>query len=939
LLRRWRCVKSRWEAGLEGRASIAEIVGRDGELRALEAFFDDTSAEGLGLVLTGAAGIGKTTLWEAGIDVARDRGYRVLVARPCEPETSFAFAGLADLLAEIDVAELDGCPAPQRRALEIAVLREDPHGSIPAPFAVSIGLANLLRLLSRRQRVLVAVDDVPWLDRPSAEALRFAARRVSHHGVRFLLTHRIDQRHELERALESTGIRRLEVFGLSFGATRLLLFERLGLTVSRRVLRRLFEIAHGNPLFALELGRVLVEQGVPEGPAELDLPDRLDELFGARVESLTAPVRRTLLVAGLSGALRTWELASLADATVVEDAVESGVLVVDGDRVRPSHPLLAESAKKRSSARERRDLHADLARVVGDATLRARHLARATETPDAHLATTIAEASENASARGAVDDAVELAEQAFRLTPPTSAEWNERVLAFGESLMLAGEHQRARELLLSRFDLLPAGPVRARAHLLLADSGFQLVHADDSGAHLQQALAESVDEPGLRALSAARWSRHLSAARVERIEEAERLALEVLPAARQAGTTVEREVLHSLALTRILRGRAIHDLCDRFEAISSDAFHLFRGVERLEADRLGMRGHVREGRAALRQLLALADERGEAWSSMWLLHQLCELELRAGEWEIAAALLDEWEDSPDRPILAPQAYSRCRALLAAGRGDAEEAEAWAAGAIAESERRGLRWDLLESLRARGIAALMAHDPARAAEPLETVWEHTEREGVEEPGAFPVAPDLVEAFVEVGRTADAEYVSDRLRSLAEAQLHPWGLASAKRCRALVALASRIDVEHAATELREAAHAYAELGLRFDHARAMLSLGRASRRLRRWGAARTALQESAGAFAKLGSEGWAAEAQVELSRIGGRRACSSDQLTPTEQRAARLAAEGLSNKEIAAQLFVTVHTIEVHLSHAYAKLGVRSRAQLGQRLSAVAPAQES
>jgi DNA-binding CsgD family transcriptional regulator len=206
-----------------------------------------------------------------------------------------------------------------------------------------------------------------------------------------------------------------------------------------------------------------------------------------------------------------------------------------------------------------------------------------------------------------------------------------------------------------------------------------------------------------------------------------------------------------------------------------------------------------------------------------------------------------------------------------------------------------------------------------------------REGVEDPGVFPVAPDLVEALADLRELDEALAVADRLEGLARRQEHPWGLASAKRCRAVVRLASATYDEGAALALGEAAADYGRLGLRFDRARCLLSLGRAQRRLKQWGAARDALERAGAAFDELGSTGWARRARMELARVGARRPRQSGELTPTERGVVELAAQGLANKEIAQALYLSVHTVEVHLSRAYAKLGVRSRAQLAGRLS--------
>jgi DNA-binding CsgD family transcriptional regulator len=197
----------------------------------------------------------------------------------------------------------------------------------------------------------------------------------------------------------------------------------------------------------------------------------------------------------------------------------------------------------------------------------------------------------------------------------------------------------------------------------------------------------------------------------------------------------------------------------------------------------------------------------------------------------------------------------------------------------------------------------------------------------------VAPELVEALAALGETDEAAAVTDRLRELAERQEHPWALATAKRCAAVTRLAESYD-EAAAASLAQAAADYGRMGLPFDLARTLLSLGRAQRRVRKWGAARAALDASVRAFDELGSGGWADAARSELARVGARKPSPSGELTAAERKTAELAAEGLANKQIAQALHVTVGTVEVHLSRSYAKLGIRSRAQLAARLSAEA-----
>ncbi len=906
--------------------AAARLVGREGELAALRDFLE-TAPPASALILVGDGGIGKTSLWEAGIELARALEICVVSTRALEAEAHLSFAGLIDLLDGVDLDAVEALPPPQRHALDVALRRATP-GDVPAePGAIALAFRTVLRALAHESSVLIAIDDLPWLDAPTADVLRFAGRRLGDSRVRFLLTRRPGPEPELEGALER-GVERLPVVPLSLGAVRRLLLERLDLRLSRHLLRRLVEVTLGNPLFAVELGRTLAESDLSALGGDLPLPDSIDDLLGTRVARLPKAVRAALLAATLSGELRRSHLVSVVGERAVEDADDAGVLVSDGDRVRPSHPLLAAAARKRSHPRELRRLHLELARSSEDEELRVRHLALAADDPNPELALELATASKAAFARGARREAVELAEHALRLTPSTHAAREERVLSLARCLVPVGEAQRITALLAPELERLRPGPARARAHLLLASGICE--SNDEIHAHLERALVDSAGEPGLRAIVLAEMAENMAVIRVERIAEAEAWAVEALRDVVAAGPEEERLVLHALCWTRALQGRPIDDLCRRFVEASSVVYSLTNSAERVQGQRFLWRGEVERAEGLLRRLLAVADERAESYAYALLRLHVCELELRLGRWSVAAQLLDEWAESGDR-VMWPM-YERCRALLAAGRGRSEEVEEWSRRALAASERTGNRWDWLEALRAQGIGALLAGDPERAAGALRQVWAHTQREGVEDPGVFPAAPDLVEALVELGEADEAGALVRRLRALAERQDHPWGLATTARCELQVRLAGTRYDEAAATGVAGAAAEYARLGLRFDRARTLLALGRAQRRHRRWAAARASLEQAAAGFAEIGSGGWEERARSELERVGARRPTPHGALTPTEERVAALAAQGLSNKQVAAELFVSVNTVEKHLSHAYEKLGVRSRGQLAARLHA-------
>lgn len=901
------------------------LVGRESELEAARTVLEHP---GRALVITGEPGIGKTTIWQAIVDDARARGLRTLCARPTDAEARLSHAGLSDLFEEIDLEALP-LPSPQAHALAVALVRADlAAGPAPEPNAIALATLNALRALAAEGPVLVAVDDAPSLDPASAEAVAFAARRLRGEDVRFALARRPGPPGILERALGPREPRYLELGPLSLGASRRMLLDRLDLTLPRRALRRVVEVTRGNPLFLLEIGRSLLRQGV-RGIEEdgLPIPETVEDLLGTRVAALPRDVRRLLLALALGGDIRTSTLARLVGDPAIEEAERAGLVLLDGERVRPAHPLLLATARGRSTGDDRRELHRRLADLVDDQELRALHLALAADAPDPALSAALSAASSRALGRGAVADAVTLAEHALRLTPDGSPERPERLLALAGHLLAAGDQRRAADLLLPEVDGLPDGAARVRGHLLLADSA-AVATVREHAERLELALAAAGGDRALRGPILVRMVEHWAVGCVERIDDAAAWAREALDAAPEGDPGARRSALNALGWTRVLVGRPVDDLVRRSGAAADPSAQLYRSPERLAVIRRIWRGELAEARALLTDLLAAADRRGEEWSYAVLRLQRCELELRAGDWSAAAEILEEWGASPTEAFVGLPS-ERCRALLAVGLGNAEEAEERAARAMAAAQEAGIGWERLEVLRTQGAAALLAGEPARAVERLHAVWDHAQRAGVRDPGTFPVAADLVEALVETGGLRDATAVTAHLAELAEEQAHPWGLATAARCGALIRLVRDGD-RSAAASMADAAEAFGGLGLRFDRARTLLALGRAARRRKWWAPARRSLEAALVTFAEMGSHGWEDRTRAELARVAGRRARPPGSLTPAERRAVELAAQGLSNREIAQALFVTVRTVETHLSRAYAKLGVRSRTQLGRRL---------
>lgn len=913
--------------GARGRS----VVGRDTELAVLGDVLG-RKAQNAAVVLVGSPGIGKTTLWDAAVGTARGRGIRVLAARSSGSEARLPFAALIDICEDIGPSELADLPTPQRAALEAVLLRADPPGPLHDT-AIALGLLGAVRSAAAGNPIVLAIDDLQWLDQPSANLLAFLARRLGDADVRFLLARRPGRQGALEQVLVRQGLERLQVTGLSLGAVRTLLFERLGLTLSRQLLRRLVQATEGNPLFVLEVGRSLVELGTPTVAEEIPLPDTIEELFGERVARLRGPARRVLLAVALSPDPTVDQVAAVAGAGALDEAVDAGVVAIDGGRVRASHPLLAATAQRHSRARERRELHLALADVVHEEQLRVLHCALATTRPDADLSARLVAAAEDACARGARRQAVLLADHALRLTPLAAVERAARVMVLADRLDEAGELSKLTALLEAEMASLPAGALRARAWELLGD-GAKVSSIEEQNLYLERAVAECGEDANLRAALLAKMGGNWAAAAISRLRDAERLALDAVRDATEG--RIKRDCLYQLAWPRVLMGMPVDDLCEQSRVTDDPSAYVSATPERVAAKRLMWRGELEEARKLMGELAALADARGEPTSYAMLRLHLCELEMRIGNLDAASGLLDEWAESSDFETQFRPQYQRCRALLAAGRGHASEAVRWASETLERARGAGSRWDELEALRARGTAALMEREPHKAVGDLKQVWEHCEREGVLDPGAFPVAPELVEAMVELGELESAQMVTERLDELASQQEHPWARATGKRCRALVSLGGDPQDEDSAALLREAASDFERLGLRFDAARCLLALGGALRRSKRWRRAREALEQAAAEFDALNATGWDERARTELARVSARRPrASGDVLTPSERRVVELAAEGLANKQIATALFLTVNTVEVHLARAYAKLGVHSRSQLLKALATNTP----
>jgi DNA-binding CsgD family transcriptional regulator len=919
------------------------VIGREQELAAVASLLDRTREGSAGLVLTGEAGVGKTTIWRAGIEGARERSFRVLSASPVAAETTMSFAATCDLLAGVVDEVLPRLPAPQRRALEVALLLVEPEGPAPDQRAVAVAFFNLLGALGASDPVLVAVDDVQWLDAASAGVLGYAARRLREQRVGLLLTERsvgaAGLPLELDRALVRERLASVRVGPLTLGAIGVLLRRQLGFAPSRPILLRIHETAGGNPFYALELARALEREGLRPAPGEpLPLPESLGELVRGRIATLASETQDALLVAAALSDPRLGVVTAALGAdprSALRPAVDAELITLEGERIRFAHPLLAAAAYQSTAEPERREVHRRLAQTVGELEERARHLALAAERPDAEVAQVLERAAEHASGRGASAAAAGLCGEARRLTPPDRTDDAERrTLATARYRFLAGDTGSARVLLEEA--LLSAGPGQARAELLVLLGRLHRYEGDQPRAAelLRRALAEPAADERVRAEAAQGLAATLYFMR-EELEVARRhgaLAAEL--AARAGARSVRAISLADKANVEALLGRAeaattlrtalrLGEVLERQRVVDSPSYS--RTVFLSWTD-----GHE-EAAVGLRRLYEDALARGDESSVSMILATLAVAEWLAGNWQEAVKVADEGYELALQTGQRPQqGWSlSARALVRASFGLEGEARADAERAVALAGERGMAVARINGLWALGLLELALDRPAETARLLTPERERLLAAGVAEPGSIRFVPDEIEALIALGRLDEAEAPLGWLEQRGRAVGRVSALGAAWRCRGLL-LAARGDGSGATSALERALVEHERVPIPFERARSLLALGSAQRRAKRKRAARESLGEALATFERLGAAIWALRTSRELERISG-RAPSRDELTPTERRVVELVAGGRTNQEVAAVLFVSPRTVEFHLRNVFRKLDVHSRAELVRRFA--------
>jgi DNA-binding NarL/FixJ family response regulator len=919
---------------------VDDIVGREQELAIVVGFLDHVPAGPSALLLEGDAGIGKTALWSWGVRDARRRSFHVLTAAPSQSEASLSYTGLWDLLEGLSEQAFSSLPGLQRAALDAALLRAEEEGESPDQRTVAVAVLGVLRSLAASAPVVVAIDDVQWLDQSSARILSFAGRRLGAAPVAFLCSQARaegeDGPAQLATALPKDRLVLVEIGPLGRRALRDVIRMHLGTTLPRSTVATVHRACDGNPFYAIELARGLTMRTAPLSPDEpLPVPATMRAVLRTRLEELPQRARDVLLVASAaSHPTRTLihEVLGRAARAALAAAEEAGALEVDGERVRFTHPLLGSTAYLEADGRRRQRLHLRLAEVVSEPEERARHLAIGRHPPDGEVAAALDVAANAAVRRGAPDAAAHLREQAARFTPSEHTdEARGRDTAAAEHHIAAGDLERALAILGAWMEKTPSGPARARILSLLAQLSFYRDSFPQAAALLERALVEAEPDPGLQAsvelllgfvLAQTGDLRSSSSHASSALRLGERVGDPALIAQALAGSSVMNFVLgrpvavddvrRAIALERSLTGAPLF-ISPTFMGAFVDMWA----------------GRLEDARDAFARCYALVVERGDESS----------VPVVAGLWG-GAVQAECWAGDLGRA--ESYAHGALESALQVGgdfaRGLALSTQSWVHAYRGEPEatrkasqesstllqRAGVSALCLWPLGTLGLLELSRGDPSAAHQALGPIAEIVPSAGVGEPATAPFVPDVIEALVGTGEVGHAEDLTQWLHACSAQRGCPWTVAMAARCRGLV-LAAKGDLDDAVSALEEAMRGHQRLAMPVERARTLLTKGVVHRRRKEKRAAKEALEEALRTFEHVGAAMWAERARAELDRIG-LRPPAGGALTATEERVAELAAAGRTAKEIGQHLFMSPKTVESVIGRIYGKLGVRSRAEL-------------
>jgi DNA-binding CsgD family transcriptional regulator len=904
------------------------LVGRAAEQAAIRGLVMATSEHGGVLLLIGQPGIGKSTLLEEGVAAANAAGFRVVRATGVRTEAHLPFAGLHQLLRPL-LDGVDHLPAPQRAALMTAFgLAEAPA---PDPFLVSLASLTLLTDAAADRPILAVVDDAHWLDRPTDEVLAFVARRLGSDPVSVLVASR-----------RSTGGTRLEAAGLptlavepldDAGARELLATSDGHLRAADR--ERVLREAAGNPLALVELAHS-IERAPQTNPADpLPLTARIEQAIGDRLVDLPGDTEQLLLLAALDDRCLVDDVLAAAAALGLQDArllmvrpaVEARLVTVESGAIRFRHPLIRSAIVQRADDGARRAAHGALAGVVGDPDRAAWHLAAATSGPDEAAAAQLEAAADRAADRGAIGVATTSLEKAAQLSPD-SATKGARLLRAIDLWFGMGRYDEIARLLADTgpFEAADLEARRRAWQLALRLDGPKKTHERANIVAVVDAAARAAetDEPFARRLlllATARswwmdvdpdvWSRLLATAHAI----APNLDDPDLLLARAAARDEPAEVADRLQRALLTEEPVEPDAARILGTAALWAGALDAAIELLGFAATAHRTQGRVGLVARGQVIVgwCALSLGRLFDAAPALDEGLRLSLETGQENFAASA-----------TFGLTLYHALRGELDRG-----------AAMLADAERHGRQVyadGLLAHVQhARGMLELAGGRPGDAFDSLRHLFEPG-AEGHHQTISTWAIPELIDAAIPAGRAAEAARCLEALEPAAIAG--PWQQVTMAYARAQLAGNGQ---DEAAAEAAFAEALAADLERwPLPRARLLLAYGTWLRRQRRVAESRDPLRSARDLFDAIGVPWLADRARQELGATGegslARRLKSIDELTPQEMQIARLAADGLSNRQIGERLYLSHRTVGFHLYHVYPKLGIAGRAQLHAALGA-------
>ncbi|WP_426565430.1 AAA family ATPase [Angustibacter sp. McL0619] len=903
----------------------AAIVGRERETALVAAILPPVPSRLDIVVLVGPVGIGKTTIAGLAADQARSLGVRVLSVRCSEHESGLAFAALHQLLRPA-LPHLDSLPEPQGTAVRIAFGLHHQE-SAPDVLMLCLGALTLLSRLADDDSLLVLVDDAQWLDDGSRGVLSFIARRLEGEPVSMLIAAR--------GAAAPPGLDRdvtlVELGPLSpADAERLLDLQPY---VPADTLRaRILERAAGNPLGVVELAKAADEvdpQPITGQRDELRLTDHLERTFAGSWQALPEATRWAVLVAATADSTEVW-LASDTGATADQTwlpAEEAGLVVVRPGSIEFRHPLVRSAIYRAAPAALRRQAHlAVAARLEGAPDRQVWHRAAAATSPDEEVAAALEAAASRSEDRGGAIESLALYERAGQLSPDP-ADQCRRLAKAAFVAFLAGRMQQADDLA-ARASAGTTDPAALAWVSLLGGAAAYLRLQPTRGAAILLPLTGSGIDSSLAANALTALS-HIAYcwARPEPLEQVATAFEQVATAFEQLGRIPEEALQAALYVRAALDPVSAHDeVADMLgTALASDA-----ALDQADATVLGGAALLIDETEQILQALAQIGDPffTEAWDSYYAM-SIVDLAwglFDSGRWSQAganvAALAHSGSSSP-APTLAQVRALTITAVLAAQRGQTELARSHAATVLAAVEAEQV---LSVAVRATWAAAL-----ANLADgELETCLQGLR--GLFDLDGRPLHHESYYAIADLASTAIRTGYEDDVRPLlALAEEHLLGVASPRLQLLVHRAAAVLATDPAQAEARFAA-ALDSTSARwpFERAQSQLAYGEWLRRNRRTPQARTELRAALATFERLGATPWTERARGELRASGihvqPSRPTLLDQLTAQQQQIVRLAAEGLTNREIGERLFLSRRTIGFHLHQAFPKLGVTSRTQL-------------